>query len=70
MKMRYYNLLQNIKPSKILPDFIINFISKLIYSKPKKLKREEIIRLTKKYYVEDINKLEKLINKKLDHWLS
>ena len=70
MKMRYYNLLQNVKPSKILPDFIINFISKLIYSKPKKLKREEIIRLTKKYYVEDINKLEKLINKKLDHWLS
>ncbi len=69
MKMRKYNLIPNFEFSKILPKFITNIILKTIYQKPDKINKNLVTKLTKKYYIEDIKKLEKLIKKDLSHWL-
>ena len=69
MKLRKKNLIPNIEFQKILPEKIIQFILKTIYSKPEKINTELIKKLTTKHYREDIKKLEKLISRDLSHWL-
>ena len=68
--MKYYQITPNIELNKILPISILKIIAKTIYSKPKKLKKETVNRLTNLYYKEDISKLETLINKNLNMWLN
>jgi hypothetical protein len=70
MKLRYYNLIPNIQFSNYLPGFIIKFIFNSAYKKAPKLDKELKNRLTHTFYKEDILKLEKLIGKDLQHWLS
>ncbi len=69
MKLRKNNLIPNIEFSKVLPEFLITFILRSIYSKPNKIAPELVNKLTTLHYKEDIKKLEKLINKDLSHWL-
>ena len=69
MKIRKYNLIPNIEFSKILPRTIVKIILKTIYSKPDKIDKQLVDKLTKKHYKEDIKKLELLIEKNLSHWL-
>ena len=69
MKLRKNNLMPNIEFSKIFPKFIINLMINTIYSKPKKISTKLIKKLTKQYYIEDIRKLEKLINRDLSIWI-
>jgi hypothetical protein len=69
MKLRKKNLMPNIEFSKIYPEFIVNLILNTIYSKPKKISNKLIKKLTKQYYIKDIRKLEKLINKDLSIWM-
>ena len=69
MKLRKNNLMPDIEFSKILPKFIVNLILNTIYSKPKKISNKLIKKLTKKYYIKDIRKLEKLINRDLSIWM-
>jgi hypothetical protein len=69
MKLRKNNLIPNIEFSKYLPEFIVSYILKNIYSKPEKIDNKTIKSLTKKYYKEDINQLEKLIARDLSNWL-
>tara|TARA_B100000902_G_C27318651_1_gene922873 strand:+ start:1855 stop:2754 length:900 start_codon:yes stop_codon:yes gene_type:complete len=69
MKMRKYNLIPNIEFNRILPRVIIAIILKTIYSKPDKIDKRLIDKLTNKYYKKDIKKLELLIEKNLSHWL-
>ena len=69
MKMRKHNLIPNIEFSKILPKFMVKIILKTIYSKPNKISKYLVAKLTNKHYKEDIKKLEKLIVKDLSHWL-
>jgi hypothetical protein len=68
-KLRFYNLIPNIQFSKFLPDFLLNMLFNAAYSKPKKLDEAVKKELTRKFYKEDILKLEKLIDKDLSHWL-
>ncbi len=68
-KLRFYNLMPNIQLSKFLPDFLLNMMFNAAYSKPKKLDETLKKDLTRKFYKEDILKLEKLIDKDLSHWL-
>mgnify|MGYP001306292632 CR=1 FL=1 len=70
MKLRYYNLIPNIQFSNYLPGFIIQFIFNSAYKKASPLSPELKKRLTHTFYKEDILKLEKLIGKDLQHWLS
>jgi len=70
MKLRYYNLIPNIQFSNYLPGFIIQFIFNSAYKKANPLSADLKKRLTLTYYKEDILKLEKLIGKNLQHWLS
>ena len=70
MKLRYYNLIPNIQFSNYLPNFMIQFIFNSAYKKARPLAPEIKKRLTHTYYKEDILKLEKLIEKDLQHWLS
>ena len=70
MKLRYYNLIPNIQFSNYLPDFMIQFIFNSAYKKARPLAPEIKKRLTHTYYKEDILKLEKLIERDLQHWLS
>ena len=70
MKLRYYNLIPNIQFSNYLPDFMVRFIFNSAYKKASSLSPELKKRLTHAYYKEDILKLEKLISKDLQHWLS
>ena len=70
MKLRYYNLIPNIQFSNYLPDFMIKFIFNSAYKKANPLSADLNKRLTLTYYKEDILKLEKLIGKNLQHWLS
>jgi len=70
MKLRYYNLIPNIQFSNFLPGFIIHFIFNSTYKKASPLATELKKRLTHTFYKEDILKLEKLIGKDLQHWLS
>jgi len=70
MKLRYYNLIPNIQFSNYLPGFIIQFIFNSAYKKANPLSDDLKKRLTLTYYKEDILKLEKLIGKNLQHWLS
>lgn len=69
MKMRKYNCIPNIEFRKILPEFIVNIILEEIYQKPKKISQKLVSKLTKKYYMEDIKNLEKLIKRDLSNWL-
>tara|TARA_B110000858_G_C17361030_1_gene275292 strand:+ start:118 stop:327 length:210 start_codon:yes stop_codon:yes gene_type:complete len=69
MKLRKNNLMPNIEFSKIFPKFIVNLILNTIYSKPKKISNKLIKKLTKQYYIKDIRKLEKLINRDLAIWI-
>jgi len=69
MKLRKNNLIPNIEFSKIFPKFIVNLILNTIYSKPKKISKKLIKKLTKQYYIKDIRKLEKLINRDLSIWI-
>jgi hypothetical protein len=69
MKLRKNNLMPDIEFSKILPKFIVNLILNTIYSKPKKISNKLIKKLTKQYYIKDIRKLEKLINRDLSIWM-
>ncbi len=69
MKFRYYNLIPNIEFNKYLPNFILNIIFSLVYSKPQKIDAKLCKKLTEKHYREDILKLEKLTDKNLQHWL-
>ena len=69
MKLRKNNLIPNIEFSKYLPEFIVSYILKTIYSKPEKTDNKTINSLTKKYYKEDIKQLEKLIERDLSNWL-
>jgi hypothetical protein len=69
MKLRKNNLIPNIEFSKYLPEFIVSYILKTIYSKPEKIDNKTIKRLTNKYYKEDIKQLEKLIERDLSNWL-
>ena len=70
MKLRYYNLIPNIQFSNYVPGFIIQFIFNSAYKKANPLSADLKKRLTLTYYKEDILKLEKLIGKNLQHWLS
>ena len=70
MKLRYYNLIPNIQFSNYVPGFIIQFIFNSAYKKANPLSADLKKRLTLTYYKEDILKLEKLISKNLQHWLS
>ena len=70
MKLRYYNLIPNIQFSNYLPGFIIQFIFNSAYKKASPLSPELKKKLTHTFYKEDILKLEKLIGKDLQHWLS
>jgi len=70
MKFRYYNLIPNIQFSNFLPGFIIHFIFNSAYKKASPLGSELKKRLTHTFYKEDILKLEKLIERDLQHWLS
>jgi hypothetical protein len=70
MKLRYYNLIPNIQFSSYLPNFIIQFIFNSAYKKANPLAPEIKKRITHTFYKEDILKLEKLIGKDLQHWLS
>ena len=70
MKLRYYNLIPNIQFSNYLSDLMIQFIFKSAYKKASPLAPELKKRLTHTFYKEDILKLEKLIEKDLQHWLS
>jgi hypothetical protein len=70
MKLRYYNLIPNIQFSSYLPQFIIKFIFNSAYKKASPLAPEIKTRIKHTYYKEDILKLEKLIEKDLQHWLS
>ena len=70
MKLRYYNLIPNIQFSNFLPGFIIHFIFNSAYKKASPIGSELKKRLTHTFYKEDILKLEKLIGKDLQHWLS
>ena len=70
MKLRYYNLIPNIQFSSYLPNFIIQFIFNSAYKKASPLAPEIKKRITHTFYKEDILKLEKLIGKDLQHWLS
>ena len=69
MKLRKNHLMPNIEFSKIFPKFIVNLMLNTIYSKPKKISNKLIKKLTKQYYIEDIRKLEKLINRDLSIWM-
>jgi hypothetical protein len=69
MKLRKNNLIPNIEFSKYLPEFIVSYILKTIYSKPEKIDNKTINTLTNKYYKEDIKQLEKLIERDLSNWL-
>ena len=69
MKLRKNNLMPNIEFSKIFPEFIVNLMLNIIYSKPKKISNKLIKKLTEQYYIEDIRKLEKLINRNLSTWI-
>ena len=69
MKMRRNNLIPNIEFSKYLPSFLTKIILSSIYTKPEKLSKELIKKLTNLHYKEDIKKLENLIQKDLSHWL-
>jgi len=69
MKLRKNNLIPDIEFGKILPKFLVDLIIKTIYSKPKKMNKELVKKLTRKYYLEDIKKLEKLINQDLSTWI-
>jgi len=70
MKLRYNNLIPNIQFSNYLPGFIIQFIFNSAYKNANPLSPELKKRLTHTFYKEDILKLEKLIGKDLQHWLS
>ena len=69
MKLRKNNLMPDIEFSKILPKFIVNLILNTIYSKPKKISNTVKKKLTEQYYIKDIRKLEKLINRDLSIWM-
>ena len=69
MKMRRNNLIPNIEFSKYLPSFLTKIILSSIYTKPEKLSKELIKKLTNLHYKEDIKKLENLIKIDLSHWL-
>ena len=69
MKLRKNNLMPNFEFNKIFPKFIVNLMLNTIYSKPKKISNKLIKKLTKQYYVKDIRKLEKLINRDLSIWM-
>jgi hypothetical protein len=69
MKIRKNHLMPNIEFSKIFPEFIVNLMLNTIYAKPKKISNKLINKLTNQYYIEDISKLEKLINKDLSIWM-
>jgi len=69
MKMRKNNLIPNIEFSKYLPSFLTKIILSSIYTKPEKLSKELIKKLTNLHYKEDIKKLENLIKIDLSHWL-
>ena len=70
MKLRYYKLIPNIEFSNYLPKFIIKFIFDAAYKKANPLASKLKKRLTHSFYKEDILKLEKIIGKDLQHWLS
>ena len=70
MKLRYYKLIPNIQFSNYLPSFILQFIFNSAYKKANPLEARLKKRLTHTYYKKDILKLEKLIGKDLQHWLS
>ena len=70
MQARYYNLLPEIRLSSYMPDFVINCIYNQVYKAPKKLDSDLKNRLTHKYYKKEINKLEGLLSRDLNHWLS
>ena len=69
MKLRKNNLMPDIEFSKVLPEFLVDLILNIIYSKPEKISNKLVKKLTKKYYLEDIKKLEKLINRDLSMWM-
>jgi len=68
MKVRYYNLMPNITFSAFLPQFLINYIFKTVYKKPPQLDVNLKKQITKKYYKQEIKKLEELISMDLSHW--
>ena len=70
MKLRYYNLIPNMHFSNYLPNFMIQFIFNSAYKKARPLSKELKKKITNTCYKEDILKLEKLIEKDLQHWLS
>ena len=69
MKVRYYNLMPNITFSAFLPQFLINYIFKTVYKKPPQLDVNLKKQITKKYYKQEIKKLEELISMDLSHWI-
>ncbi len=70
MKMRYYDIMPNIEFKKYLPKALLSIIISFSYSKPKKINKELVKKLTKKHYKDDILKLQKLIKKDLKNWLN
>ena len=70
MKLRFFNLIPNIEFSNYLPRFIIQFIFNSAYKKASPLDPKLKKRLTHTFYKEDILKLEKLIKRDLQYWLS
>ena len=67
-KMRFYNIMPANSLSR-LPSFMRSFLYKLAYYKPKKMDKDLRTKVTNRYYVNEIKKLEKIIDRDLSHWL-
>ena len=67
-KMRFYNIMPGNLLSR-LPSFMRFFLYKLAYSNPKKMDKDLRKNITNRYYLDEIKKLEKMIDRDLSHWL-
>ena len=67
-KMRFYNIMPGNLLSR-LPSFMRFFLYKLAYSNPKKMDKDIRKNITNRYYLDEIKKLEKMIDRDLSHWL-
>ena len=67
-KMRFYDMMPNFVVSDFLPAFMIPLLFKSIYSSKKKLDPNIRKEITNRYYLDEIKKLEKMIDRDLSSW--
>ena len=67
--LKYYDLIPE-KISQYVPQFVKNNILQMAYAKPEKIDENLRRNITNKYYIEEINCLQKMIGKDLTHWIS